>query len=100
MGTTRSWRMLCSRGAVLFYIGMHPGCTVNDIAGTVMVADKTAWRLVRDLNRSGLIQVRREGRRHRYWLEGGGRLPDPVLSHLKLGEIMSALMHDADQDPV
>jgi predicted transcriptional regulator len=83
--------MLCSHGAVLFYIARYPGCTINDIAGALVLARKTAWRLVRDLRRSGLIQARREGRRHRHWVEGEGRLPDPVLSHLSLHQIVSAL---------
>lgn len=91
MTTNRSWRMLCSHGTVLFYIASRPGCTTKDIASALMVAPKTAWRLVRDLNRSGLIQVRRQGRRNSYWVEGEGRLPDPVLSHLKLRQIISAL---------
>ncbi|HEV8573785.1 MAG TPA: hypothetical protein VGR43_03665 [Dehalococcoidia bacterium] len=76
---------------MVFYIGQHPGCTINDIAGSLAVAPKTAWRLVRDLNHTGLIRVRREGRRHRYSLDGEGRLPDRALSHLKLHQIMSAL---------
>ena len=91
MAATRPWRMFCSHGAVLFYIAQHPGCTTKDIAGALAVAPKTAWRLVRDLKRSGLTQVRREGRRHHYWMESDGRLPDPVLSHLNLREIMNAL---------
>jgi len=91
MATNRSWRTLCSHGTVLFYIARRPGCTTNDIAGALMVAPKTAWRLVRDLNRSGLVQVCRQGRRNSYWVEGEGRLPDPVLSHLNLRQIMNAL---------
>ena len=91
MTAKRSWRMLCSHGAVLFYIASRPGCTINDIAGALMLAPKTAWRLVRDLNRSGLTQVRREGRHNRYWLAPAGCLPDPVLSHLTLRQIAGAL---------
>ena len=91
MAATKSWRMLCSHGAVLFYIARRHGCTTNDIAGALMVAPKTAWRLVRDLNRPGLVQARREGRRHRYWINPDGLLPDPTLSHLTLGQLAEVL---------
>ncbi len=91
MSAIRSWRMFCSHGAALFYVARHPGCTVDDIAAALVVNPKTAWRLVRELTQSGLIRARRDGRRQRYWPDGEGRLPDPVLSHLTLRQIMSAL---------
>jgi DNA-binding MarR family transcriptional regulator len=91
MVNTRSWRMFCSHGVALFYVALHPGCTVDDIAVALVVAPKTAWRLARELRRAGLIKVRREGRRDRYWPESEGRLPDPVLSHVTLRQIMNAV---------
>lgn len=85
------WRLFCSHGTVLFYIARYPGCTIGDIAGALVVTPRTVWRLVGDLKRSGLIKTRSDGRRHRYWLEDEGRLPDPALSHLNLRQIMSIL---------
>jgi len=91
MPARKSWRLFCSHGAVLFYIAQHPACTISEIASALVVTPRTVWRLVGDLKRSGLIQTRKDGRRHHYWLEPEGRLPDPVLSHLNLRQIMSVL---------
>jgi hypothetical protein len=91
MAAARPWRMFCSHGVALFYVALHPACTVDDIAVALVVTPKTAWRLALDLRRAGLIRVRREGRRHRYWPEGEGRLPDPLLSHVTLRQLANSL---------
>lgn len=91
MATEKSWRLFCSHGIALFYIAQHPDCTVQDISDALVVTPRTAWSLIGDLRRAGLMKVRKDGRRHRYSLDGDGRLPDPVLSHLTLGQIMRVL---------
>ncbi len=92
MAGQASWRLFCSHGTILFYIARHSGCTTREIADGLMVTQRTAWGLMNDLKRAGLIEVRREGRLHRYSINGDARLPDPVLSHLTLGQLVAVLV--------
>lgn len=85
------WRLFCSHGTVLFYVVKHPGCTVRQIADALALTPRTVWGLVGDLRRAGLITVHREGKRHYYTVDMEGRFPDPILSHLNLGEAMRAI---------
>jgi DNA-binding MarR family transcriptional regulator len=85
------WRLFCSHGTVLFYIARHPSCTIRDIADALVLTRRTVWGLIGDLKRAGLINVRKEGRRHLYWINGEGRFPDPVLGHVKLQQLIGAL---------
>lgn len=89
-GTGR-WRLFCSHGTILFYVARHPGCTNEGIAEALSLTQRTVWGLIGDLRRAGLLTVRREGKRHYYAVDLGGRFPDPILSHLTLGEAMRAI---------
>lgn len=91
MTAAKRWRLFCSHGAALFYVARNPGCAIDDISVALVVTPRTAWRLVRDLEECGLITVSADGKRHRYWIEKESPLPDPAMSHVKLGDLMSAL---------
>jgi DNA-binding transcriptional ArsR family regulator len=85
---------------VLFYIARHPDCTINDIADALVLTPRTVWGLIGDLKRAGLVDSRREGRRHYYTINGAGRVPDPLLSHLTLDEALKAIAGEGERvDP-
>ena len=76
------WRLFCTHATILYYIGRHPGTSVRRIADALSLTTRTVW---------GLIEVRKEGRRHHYTLKGDARIPDPLLSHLTAGQLIQAL---------
>ncbi len=89
-----SWRLFCSHGTVLFYVACHPGCTIRDIADALALTQRTVWGLVGDLRRAGLLIVSRNGNRHHYTINRAGRFPDPLISHLTLGQALEAIAFD------
>lgn len=89
--TSDRWRLFCSHGTILFYVVRHPGCTIKEIADALALTPRTVWGLIGDLRRARLITVRRDGRWHHYFVDLEGRFPDPILSHLNLGEAMLAI---------
>ncbi len=89
-----SWRLFCSHGTVLFYVACHPGCTIRDIAHALALTQRTVWGLIGDLRRAGLLIVSRQGRRHAYTIDRVGRFPDPLISHLTLGQALEAIAFD------
>jgi len=91
MALQASPRLLCSHGGALFYIASHPGGTINDLADALFVTRRTVWGLVGELKRAGLINIRKEGRRHHYSIKEGAPFPDPLLSHATLGQFFQAL---------
>ncbi len=62
----RSWRLLSSHGLILFYVSVRPGCTVADIADALSLTRRSVWGTLGDLRRAGMVDVRKEGRRHHY----------------------------------
>jgi len=64
--SVRPWRLLSSHGLVLFYIGVRPECTVALISAGLSVTDRTVYGILGDLRQAGMVNVRKEGRRHHY----------------------------------
>lgn len=91
MALQGSPRLLCSHGGALYYIASHPDCTISDLADAFFLTRRTVWSLVGELRRSGLINVRKEGRRHHYSIREDASFPDPLLSHATIGQFFQAL---------
>src|SRR4030067_2875710 len=84
-----AWRVLSSHGAALFYIAQRSGCSAAELAEALLVSERTAWSIIGHLKQADLIRVRKDGNRHRYWINGHARFPDPVLSHTTLRPLVS-----------
>jgi DNA-binding MarR family transcriptional regulator len=75
----RPWRLLSSHGLVLFYISVRPGCSSEDIATALSLTPRSVWGTLGNLRRAGMIEVQREGRRHRYRVNYDARVGLSVL---------------------
>ena len=84
-----AWRVFSSHGTALFYIAQHSGCNAAELAAALVVSERTAWAIIGHLKQADLIRVRTDGNRHRYWINGHARFPDPVLSHTALRLLVS-----------
>ena len=82
-------RGLCSRA-------MSRPCQSSDLrmrelAAEIGITERAVQRIVEDLTVSGYLVVTKEGRRNRYKLEEGMRLPHRVESHRSVGELVRFL---------
>ncbi len=95
MATRSDWYLVSSHGAVLFFIAANPSCTVEDIAGSLHVTRRTIWGVVGDLRGAGMLNVRKDGRRHRYTVNLDAPFLHPVLNGVSLRTILGALVEEA-----
>ena len=65
-----SLNLLTSQGKCLAWVSLHPDCSLADIAEGMYVEGRTAYSLIGALNRHGLIQIRKDGRKHYYRIRG------------------------------
>jgi DNA-binding IclR family transcriptional regulator len=87
------WYLVSSHGAVLFYIAVHPDCTIREIADDMSLTQRTVWGLIGDLRRADMLSVRREGRRHHYTVNLEAKFKHPTLDGLSLRTIMGELVN-------
>ena len=95
MAIQKECYVFSSRGIVLSYIAINPGCTVNDIAETLCLTRRTVWGLVGDLRRAGMVHIRRDGRRHHYTANLDAKFLHPTLSGYTLRPILGGLVEHA-----
>ncbi|HEX7456141.1 MAG TPA: winged helix-turn-helix domain-containing protein [Candidatus Nanoarchaeia archaeon] len=93
-----SWYLVSSHGAILFYIAVRPGCTINEIADAMSLTRRTVWGVIGDLRRAGMLHVRKEGRRHFYTVNLDAPFKHPVIGGVKLHTILDGLVERASQE--
>lgn len=85
------WYIWSSHGTVLFYIAMHPDSTIAEIADGLCLTQRTIWGVVGDLRRAGMLQIRREGRRHHYSINLEATFRHPTISGVPLRMLFGAI---------
>jgi len=91
---TNHWYLVSSHGSVLFYVAVNPDCTIRQIADDMALTQRTIWGLIGDLRRAGMLNVRREGRRHHYTVNLDASFKHPTLSGFPLRTIMEKLVDE------
>jgi hypothetical protein len=86
------WYLVSSHGSVLFYIAVHPECTIRQIADDMALTQRTVWGLIGDLRRAGMLNVRRDGRRHHYTVNLDAPFRHPILKDLTLKTVLGELV--------
>ena len=86
------WYLVSSHGAVLFYIAVYPECTIRQIADEMALTQRTVWGLIGDLRRAGMLNVRRDGRRHHYTVNLEAPFRHPILTDLTLRSVLGAVV--------
>ncbi len=86
------WYLVSSHGSVLFYVAIHPDCTIREMADELALTERTVWGIVGDLRREGMLNVRREGHRHHYTVNLDADFTHPVLKGMPLRVVLGELI--------
>lgn len=92
------WYLVSSHGSILFYIAVHPECTIRQIADDMALTQRTVWGLIGDLRRAGMLHVRRDGRRHHYTVNLDAPFRHPILKDLTLRVVLGDLVESRSMD--
>jgi hypothetical protein len=85
------WHIWSSHGTVLFYVAVNPACTIADIAEGLCLTHRTIWGVVGDLRRAGMLNITREGRRHRYSVKLDATFRHPTIESVPLRTLFGRL---------
>jgi len=88
---TSGWYIWSSHGVVIFYIALHPDCTIPQIADALCLTQRTIWGVVGDLRRAGMLEVRRLGRRHHYSVDMSATFRHPTIDGVTLGTLLGSI---------
>jgi DNA-binding MarR family transcriptional regulator len=86
-----TWSFLTNHAAVLLCISHDPSIRLREIGDAVGITERAAFRIVGNLADAGYITRERNGRRNRYEIHAGLRLPDPLARGKKVGDLLAVL---------
>jgi hypothetical protein len=93
------WYLVSSHGAVLFYVAVHPGCTIREIAEQMHLTQRTVWGLIGDLRRAGMLIIDRQGRRHHYTVNLDAPFRHPIIQGITLRAVLGEVVERTSREP-
>jgi DNA-binding transcriptional ArsR family regulator len=95
LSTLRSWTFITNHAQVLLALARNPEATVAEIAEAVEITERSAYRVLADLQRGGYVRRRKIGRHNSYEINPDLPLRDPTVEH----ELVTDLLRlGADDD--
>lgn len=91
--TPHNWTFLSNYAHVLICLADNPDARLRDVADRVGVTERTAFRLVGELEEAGVIKRAREGRRNHYVVNTEAHLRHAIEEHCTVGELLETVLH-------
>jgi DNA-binding IclR family transcriptional regulator len=86
------WSFLTNHARALLCIAHDPGIRLRDVATTLGITERSAYRIVTDLATDGYIVKERDGRRNRYQIQDHLPLPGATNGERTVGEVLDLLV--------
>ena len=102
MGDSRSkpWTFLTSHARVLILISQNPNIRVRDVAGMAGITERSAQRIIVELEDDGYLTHEKIGRRNRYKLSTDATLRHPLEQAVEVRFLLDVFRVEGDRDPV
>lgn len=89
------WTFLSNYGHVLVCLAENPGVRLRDIADRVGITERTAQRLITQLDEAGILTRVKLGRRNSYYIDTSAHLRHPIEEHCTVGELLKLVLSPA-----
>ena len=89
------WTILSNYGHVLVCLAENPGVRLRDIADRVGITERTAQRLITQLDEAGILTRVKLGRRNSYYIDTSAHLRHPIEEHCTVGELLKLVLSPA-----
>ena len=88
----REWTFLTHHAHALVLIARVPGVRIRDIAATLDVTERAAYRVVAELVEAGYLTRHKLGSRNFYEVHPDRPLRDPVDGRHEVGDLLAPLL--------
>jgi DNA-binding transcriptional ArsR family regulator len=91
----RSWTFITSHAQILLALARDPAATVAQLAAAAQITERSAYRILADLQQAGYVRRRKLGRHNVYEINPTMPLRDPTIENDCVGDLLR-LITDAD----
>jgi predicted ArsR family transcriptional regulator len=89
---SRRWTFLTNHARVLAALARDPDARLTQVATACQVTERSAQRIVTDLEEAGYLRRQRVGRRTRYTVNRDGLFRHPAEAGLSIGALLAFLV--------
>lgn len=87
-----NWTFLSNYAHVLVCLADNPDARLRDVADKVGITERTAFRLVTELEEAGILERAKEGRRNHYIINEDAHLRHSIEEHCTVGELLQTVL--------
>jgi hypothetical protein len=92
--TSRSWTFISNHAQVLLMVARHPEATVAEVAQAARITERSAYRMLADLQQAGYVRRRKVGRHNSYTIDPELPLRDPILQDEVVDDLIALVRRD------
>jgi DNA-binding transcriptional ArsR family regulator len=81
LSTLRSWTFITNHARVLLAVARYPDVSVGELAEATQISERSAYRILADLQKAGYVRRMKAGRENRYEINPGLPLLDPMIGN-------------------
>jgi DNA-binding IclR family transcriptional regulator len=93
-----NWTFLSNYAHVLVCLADNPDARLRDVAEKVGITERTAFRLIGELEEAGVLERAKEGRRNHYIINTEAHLRHAIEDKCTVGELLNTVLNQ--QAPV
>ena len=88
----QGWTFLSNYAHVLISLADNPHARLRDVAERVGITERSALRLVTELEAANILERIKEGRRNHYVINEKAHLRHPIEAHCTVGELLETVL--------
>jgi DNA-binding transcriptional ArsR family regulator len=96
LSSLRSWTFITNHGHVLLAVARNPAATVAELAAAAEITERSAYRILADLQRAGYVHRRKVGRQNAYEINPSLPLRDPTVENECVRDLLSLVPADVE----
>jgi len=90
--TLNNWTFLSNYAHVLVCLADNPDARLRDVADRVGITERTAFRLIGELEEAGILERAKEGRRNHYIINTEAHLRHAIEEQCTIGELLETVL--------
>lgn len=91
------WTFFSNYAHVLVCLAQNPHALLREVADRVGVTERTAMRLINQLDEAGILERVKQGRRNVYKIRTSKHLRHPLEAHCTIEELLTMILRSGEE---
>jgi DNA-binding IclR family transcriptional regulator len=88
-----NWTFFSNYAHVLICLAESPDARLRDVADSVGITERTAFRIISELEEAGILEREKEGRRNHYSIHKDAHLRHTIEEHCTVGDLLETVLN-------